>query len=109
MHRFHTGSNPQSAPHEMKSSPTYSGSTNRKLQTGTQQNNRAGMARSRPAIWRDSKSRCRRLWLPWSRFGCMRRLACRADAVEPVGLVLDFELDLPIRGAKGEVDLAGND
>ena len=45
-------------------------------------------------------------WLPWPKLGSMRRLGRQADAVEPVGLALDLDLQLPMRGAERQFDVA---
>src|SRR4051794_16783330 len=47
--------------------------------------------------------------LPGSELGGMRRLAGQSDAVHAVGLTLDRDLQLAIGGAKGELDVAGDD
>jgi hypothetical protein len=39
----------------------------------------------------------------------MRRLGRQSDEIEPVGLAIDFDLQLPVRGAERELDVAGND
>ena len=45
-------------------------------------------------------------WLPWPELGSMRRLGGQADGVEPVGLAVDLDLQLPACGAEGEFDVA---
>src|SRR5215204_3985901 len=45
-------------------------------------------------------------WLPWPKLGSMRRLGRQSDAVEPVGLALDLDLQLPMRGAERQFDVA---